>query len=104
MWCECLLLRRREAPDRSEGRRIQVTYGLRDINAGMADDTDGFRDGGFVRPGAVRFGCHLPGLGEETDGVFALDTGCNSVVSSGPLVNERRFRLDWGEPSGSTTP
>jgi len=61
LWCECLLLRRRGAPDRSEGRRIQVTCGLRDINAGMADDRYGFPAGGFVRPGAVRFGWHLPG-------------------------------------------
>ena len=41
----------------------------------MADDTYGFRDNGFVRPGAVRFGWHLDGTGGEMDGFFALDTG-----------------------------
>jgi len=41
----------------------------------MADDTYGFRDDGFVRPGAARCGWHLDGTGEETDGLSALDTG-----------------------------
>jgi len=59
----------------SEGRRVQESCGLRDTSAGMAVDTCGFRDAGFARPGPVRFGFHLPGLSEKTDGYFAEDTG-----------------------------
>lgn len=59
----------------------------------MAADTYGFREHGFVRPGAVRFGWRLDGTGEEMDGFFALDTGGDSV-SIGALLNEPRLPLD----------
>jgi hypothetical protein len=71
----CAAAEKRQTGGKAAASRLRVDCGI--SNAGMADDTYGFPDGGFVRPGAVRFGWHLSGLGEETDGFFALDTGCN---------------------------
>ena len=74
--CECRRRhRRRAARDRSEGRRIQVSCGRRDTNAGMVGDTSGFRGIGFVRHGAVRFGCHRVGFNEAMAGSFAEGAG-----------------------------
>ena len=80
--------RRHTPPERSEGRRNRVSCGLRDIIAGMADDTYGFRDGGLARRAGVRFGWHLDGTGEEMDGFSAPDTGGNLRFSIVALVNE----------------
>jgi hypothetical protein len=60
----------------------------------MADDTYGSRDDGFVRPDEVRFGWHLTGLGEETDGFFALDTGGNLWFRPDRWWTGERLRLD----------
>jgi hypothetical protein len=70
----------------------------------MADDMYGFRDDGFVLPGAVRFGWHRDGTGEEMDGFFALDTGGNCAFNRKAWVARVRLRLDWGSRAIERTP
>ena len=55
----------------------------------MADDTVGFRDDGFARHGAVRFGWNLPGIVEDMDGCFAMATGGNQQIRADRLMSER---------------
>jgi hypothetical protein len=70
----------------------------------MADDMYGFRDDGFVLPGAVRFGWHRDGTGEEMDGFFALDTGGNLRFQSEGMGREGAIAARLGKPSDRTNP